>query len=314
MSKPANFQLARFTPQTGDDRAMIEVHFNPQSLQYTVSNTMSPGKDKKTKQYVSQSTGKLSMDLIFDTTDSGQDVRTYTEKIANFMVPKKSDHIPPIVLFEWGLYTFQGTADSYRETIDYFSSSGVPLRASINLSLSQQDEVFTPNDRNPLPSEPLNVPGSSMQDVTSLASQAGDPRAARGIAESNNLVSLRMSAGASLSVDASVKVAGAAGFSAGASLGMGASVTARAAFGASASAGVSASSGAFDGLRSSGPGASATRLNLNALAPRSQVASLSTDAGASFQVGGRANIESSSSLTSKVDGSSNASTSLRFDE
>jgi hypothetical protein len=39
----------------------------------------------KTKQFVAQSTGKLTMDLVFDTTHSGEDVRTHTDKIARFM-------------------------------------------------------------------------------------------------------------------------------------------------------------------------------------------------------------------------------------
>jgi hypothetical protein len=328
MSEINEFKRARFVPQTGTNREPIPVHFNPVTLQYAVTNTMRPGQGNSTKQYVSQSTGKLTMDLIFDTTDSGQDVRTFTEKIANFMKPG-ADHVPPVMLFEWGTYKFQGMAEAYRETIDFFAPSGVPLRASVNLTLSSQDEVFTSTGQSasdplggPL-NEPFDVPGSSVDSVTSLAAQAGDPRAARGIAEANGLASLRVNGGASLSISASVSLSGPAAFSSGAGLSAGAGAgfgvggslaAAGASFGSSASAGVSASAGAFSGLRSSGQPATSVRLNLNALAPGNQVANLATDSGASFQLGGKAILESSSSLTASVGAQASSKPRLQFED
>lgn len=47
-----------------------------------------------------------------------------------------------MVLFEWGSFKFQGLVESYKETIDFFAPTGVPLRASINLTLASQDKVF----------------------------------------------------------------------------------------------------------------------------------------------------------------------------
>src|SRR5919199_2114671 len=124
----------------------IPVHFNPASLQHTVTNQLSdPDDDKKDhQQYVKKSSAKLTMDLVFDTTDKGEDVRKTTKKIEKLMEPKeqKGKKVPPVVLFEWGVFKFQGLVESYRETIDFFSGDGVPLRASVNLSLSQQEKVF----------------------------------------------------------------------------------------------------------------------------------------------------------------------------
>src|SRR5262250_828544 len=78
------------------------------------------------KQYVTQGTGKLTMDLIFDSTSTGEDVRTSTKKIADLMQadPKSSGskkQTPSIVLFEWGAYKFQGMMESYKETLDFFA-------------------------------------------------------------------------------------------------------------------------------------------------------------------------------------------------
>ncbi len=62
------------------------MHFNPASLVYSVENSVAQqsGGPKKV-QYVAQFSGKLSMDLQFDTTDTGSDVRTFTNQVALFM-------------------------------------------------------------------------------------------------------------------------------------------------------------------------------------------------------------------------------------
>ncbi len=64
----------------------LTVHFNPASLVYSVENSVAQqsGGPKK-KQYVAQFSGKLTMDLQFDTTDTGSDVRTVTNQVALFM-------------------------------------------------------------------------------------------------------------------------------------------------------------------------------------------------------------------------------------
>src|SRR5262245_9459137 len=143
MAIPANFEQAVFKPQSGSQKgARIQVHFNPVSLEFTITNTLKDqGNGNTKKQYVSKSTGKLSMQLVFDTTHSGDDVRVTTDKIGKFMQPD-SQKIPPVILFEWGSYKFQGMVETFKETIDFFSPIGVPLRATVNLTISQQDEVF----------------------------------------------------------------------------------------------------------------------------------------------------------------------------
>lgn len=242
---------AKFIPQSGKDKGQeIEVHFNPVSLQYTVSNTLEKGKGNDKKQYVTQSTGKLTMDLVFDTTTNGQDVRTFTEKIARFMEPDEKK-IPPIIQFEWGTYKFQGMVESYKETIDFFSPDGVPLRASINLTLARQDKVFEPTEKSradtqaELTPEPVEVPAGSDQSPTSAATMAGDPRAARSLAAANGFETLRFPSGPVLTVGAGVQLRGpaafaigGAGISAGASLSLGGGLSLGTGAGGGLSAGI----------------------------------------------------------------------------
>ena len=78
--------LAQFKTVKAAEAIEVLVHFNPASLQYTVANTLKDqGSGKKKKQYVSQTTAKLTMDLVFDTTATGEDVRATTNKMAKLL-------------------------------------------------------------------------------------------------------------------------------------------------------------------------------------------------------------------------------------
>jgi hypothetical protein len=255
MSDEAQIKHALFKPVTGAGE-QIDVHFNPVSLQLAITNTLEEkGQDKK--QFVTKSVAKLTMDLVFDTTGDGQDVRIYTEKVAKFMEPDQKK-IPSIVQFEWGTYKFQGLIESYKETIDFFAPNGVPLRATINLTLSRQEKVFEKSDtsssfdtQQSLAPEAIEVPAGANQDATSTGAMGGNPRAGRGIAAANGLASMRFSAGASLTVGASVQLGGPVAFaSGGAGIGIGGGL------GVSAGAGAGISLGGGAGL-SIGGGAGA---------------------------------------------------------
>lgn len=251
IDEPASFETL-----TGE-KVSVPVHFNPASLQYTVANTLKEeGKGAKKKQYVSQTTAKLTMDLVFDTTDSGEDVRVTTNKMAKLLQPVAAGggkNVPPTVRFSWGAYAFTGMVEQYKETIDFFAAGGVPLRASINLTLSSQDVVFDSGTASPasvdanLGPEPVVAPGADdgagPGGAQGVANAAGDPRAARAIAAANGADSLRFGAGASLAVGASVGAGFAAGASASAGFSAGIGASAGAGFSASAGAGLSASAG-----------------------------------------------------------------------
>jgi hypothetical protein len=288
MSIPDEFKKATFTPQTGKATA-IPVHFNPVSLQYTITNTMKEGKGKKKKQYVSQSTGKLTMDLVFDTTTTGEDVRVHTEKIARFMEPEKTSKVPPVVEFQWGTYRFKGMVESFKETIDFFAASGVPLRAAVNLTMAQQDTVFTLDTAKDDP-EHVDVPLALGDDATSTASRGCNPDAGRAVAAANGQESMRFPSGGSLTVGGPVSLGTPVAFAAGGSAG----------------------GGAFAGLRASvrtaGP------LCLDRLGPADAVAAVATDVGATFELGGRAGIQGSASMTADVGASASLRSRIQFEE
>lgn len=294
----ANFRIR------GSDESFA-VHFNPASLQYTISNQMkNTGSGNSAKQYVDESTGKLTMELVFDTTDSGEDVRLYSVRVAQLMEPQESDKTPPVVEFEWGLYTFAGMMEQYKETIDFFSSDGVPLRASINLTLASQDDVFEGGSRertantggslagqgggNTVQTPP--PPDSDGRGVTQVATRAGNPAAARDIASQNGLENMRFTGAARLQLKASGPAGGGVSMTAGAG-----------------------GRGAFAGLHTQANTGVSGTLKLNNFLRPAGTAQFGTEGAAAFGIGGQARLQGSASFKADVGSAGALKARIEFD-
>jgi hypothetical protein len=339
----------------GPDGTVVEVHFNPASLVYTIENSIKQQSGyPKRKQFAAQFSGKLTMDLQFDTTDTGEDVRKITNRVAMFMQasanagksPSSGNvQAQPVVSFQWGSYEFKGTMDSFKETVDFFSANGVPLRSLVSISLARQDQVF--DERADFSSSDVSgslVPTADGDSAMSASTKGGDPRAARQLGADNGLESLRVTGGALLQVNAGIALnapvafAASVGGGAGLSIGAGASVSAGASagvslgagvaaassstlsagvgggalFGGRASAGVPAIAGAFAGLETGRATVSTTtRLDPLRMLRATTGADVSTGAGASFSLGGAARV--GSGFSAKVGPSFNFGDQLVFD-
>lgn len=318
-------KLAHFKPLDGPDKDRpIPVHFNPASLKYTIANTPdSQGQNSVGVQFISKSTATLSMDLVFDTTMHGADVREDTDRIARLLRPPEdgANQVPPRVEFSWGTYTFTGVVGQYSETLDFFSASGVPLRSAITLSLSGTGVLF---ESAKTPTASVDSQGGSEAVVISasfgasaVANTLGDPRSARAIASASGSASLRFGGDAPLAVSGSVSLSPPAAFAAGGGLGVSAGIG----IGASAGAGVSAGAGigigatagaAFSGLRvgaSAGAGSGVT--NARALLP---AASSASGGRAGFDLGGAARSKSGGSLNADVGAGASLSARIGFQD
>jgi hypothetical protein len=246
--------LASFETAGGSPAIKFDVHFNPASLQYSIQNTMKEeGKGAKKKQHVTQSVAKLTMELVFDTTDSGTDVRVTTDQVAGLMKPTEGTKAPRVVKFGWGAYSFTGLIDQYKETLDYFSTSGSPLRSTISVTMTEQEATFGSEHNDPtdvggdLAPEPVELPANgpgAPPSAAGVANQLGAPFAARAIAAANGEASLRFGASAGLSIGGGAS----AGFSAGAGGGLSVSASVTLAPAAAFSTGVSAGIGGGAGI------------------------------------------------------------------
>jgi len=286
-------QVAKATLTALPDGSPVPVHFNPASLVYSIENSVAQqSAGPKKAQYVAQFSGKLTMDLQFDTTDTGTDVRIATNQVALFMQasanasaaaqnaapPNSSGNTsgpppkaPPVLMFQWGTYQFQGTMDSFKETIDFFSNDGVALRALVSIQLSRQDNVFddSANISSASTSGSL-VPSSSSDSALSMATRGGDPTAMRQLGASNGLESLRFTGGASMQVGGGVQLNPPAAFvstSASAGAGLGLSVSAGASAGASAGISIGGSAGISIGASAGASAGVSAGATISGLAP-----------------------------------------------
>src|SRR5207248_10261597 len=137
--------------------------------------------------------------------------------------------LPPAVRFMWGSFQFDGVMDSLEESLELFSNDGVPLRASMSLSLSQQKILDLTRQRPGSASPPPGVstpggggvPGTqplaqakSGDTLQGMAANAGQRLSWQGIATANGIenprllapgqfIDLNASASGSLSASAS---------------------------------------------------------------------------------------------------------------
>lgn len=128
-------------PQTSE---AIDVQFNPTDLKVALANTLRANEregNSRSAQFVDKSSSTLSVDLLFDTTHDGSDVRQMTSEIAlKFLKPEgEGDEMraPRKCLFQWGAFEFIGLLQSINETLDFFSPEGRPLRAKVALKLAE---------------------------------------------------------------------------------------------------------------------------------------------------------------------------------
>lgn len=214
----------------------VPVQFNPETLKVAFANQIQTPEgggaagDQRggaAQQFVGAGTTKLTLQLWFDvsqpqTGDAVRDVRKLTEKITHFITPKpdkkdKKKFLPPGVRFIWGSFQFDGIMESLEENLEFFSSEGIPLRASMTLNLTQQkiDTYKFPKDAPPnlpLPGTRPLTPAKTGSTAQSLASEAGKGDDWQSMAAANGIENPRqLQAGTLLDMNAKVGVSGGIG-------------------------------------------------------------------------------------------------------
>jgi contractile injection system tube protein/LysM domain-containing protein len=164
MAKPlkATFQKVDSTGGLGPS---LEVKFNP--TEYTlnkgaqIAEVTIPGLDSPVLQFVRGQTETLSLDLFFDSTENGMDdsatsVTKITDQFYQLVKIDGKTHAPPICFFCWGSefpgqrsydsmggtgsqqrHGFKCVVESVRQRFTLFSPQGVPLRATLTVSLKE---------------------------------------------------------------------------------------------------------------------------------------------------------------------------------
>jgi len=226
---------AKLIPMQGqspvsDESEHIEVQFNPATLRVTLSNTLKAdnrggsGGSGNAAQFIDKSESSLSVELLFDTSvkwergagarpetvaEANSDVRLQTRRIAEkFMQPQDAESTRPRAplrcRFQWGRFQFSGMVSSYSETLDFFAPEGIPLRATLALTLKEDRYQFDLNEQGNAPPAralPGFTPGGSGVSAAQATQAAGqDPRDWRSVATANGLENPRFTPSAGVSV------------------------------------------------------------------------------------------------------------------
>lgn len=161
----AGTQKAYLETETGEHISCV---FNPSSLALGASNSWrsdeTPGKGPPDLFFAGSEPGTFSTELVFDTTDSGAAVTTHTSKLLKLMKvdarlpghdPNRNRGRPPWVRFHWGdLHSFKAIVERLDVSFTYFSTSGAPLRARVNLALKQYEDETKRGAQNPTSGTP----------------------------------------------------------------------------------------------------------------------------------------------------------------
>jgi hypothetical protein len=121
---------------------IIPFRFNPTEYQLAKTNNFAelpiPGLVSPPIQFVRGGSEKLSLDLVFDTSDSLLDVRRFYVNGLRALLNTESElHAPAVVRLVWDEAVFTGVLESLTTTYTLFSPKGVPLRAKCSVVLKE---------------------------------------------------------------------------------------------------------------------------------------------------------------------------------
>ena len=154
--------VARYTGPQSQRMEMLDVQFNPTELTLDkavqIAEIAIPGLDSPLVQFVRGQNEKMSLELFFDTTEEGTgpgatSVTTKTDPFYSLVKIDPDTHAPPICELFWNASfpgadllpaaggqrrnSFTFVVDSVKQKFTFFSPEGVPLRATLTLSLRE---------------------------------------------------------------------------------------------------------------------------------------------------------------------------------
>ena len=184
----------------------IECMFNPAKFSFSVKSNWKadgvPGKDTPEKRFAGGESATFDLSLIFDTTSVGTTVTAHTNKLLKLVqvatnLPgydqAKNNGRPPWVKFHWGtqIHSFKAIITSVSVSYTYFSSDGIPLRATVDLNLEQYEPDANWGSQNPTSGTPKPHRSHQVQVGDSLdrlaARYYGDSTQWRSIATANGI-------------------------------------------------------------------------------------------------------------------------------
>jgi hypothetical protein len=170
----------------------ISVMYNPEEFKLDQGNTFAeagiPGLNAPPIQYVRGRARTLTMDLFFDTYESGQDVRVYTGQVVNLLNTLPQTKAPPVLLFSMGRFNFECVLVDAGQRYTMFLRDGTPVRATLSTRFQEYVRVDITIQQGLFIGPPSLQNYIQGQTLSGLASDyLGNPSQWRAIAQANNI-------------------------------------------------------------------------------------------------------------------------------
>ena len=128
-----------------EDGQEIPLQFNPSSYSVEESNEYSEKKLMGLNGIVNQFTGSkrsdLTLELLFDSTATGKDVRELIDPFKKIVEIDNTLHAPPPCRFVWEKFSYDGIVSAFKKEFTYFFSNGTPARVKVSLTLKPYTDV-----------------------------------------------------------------------------------------------------------------------------------------------------------------------------
>jgi hypothetical protein len=125
----------------------ITAQLNPTEVTFSKGSQIAeiaiPGLDSPILQFIRGQTERLSLEFLFDTTDSGmgegaRPVTDLTEPLHQLVKVQPKTHAAPVVRVTWGQkISFTAVAESVQQRLVLFSPQGIPLRAVVTVAFRE---------------------------------------------------------------------------------------------------------------------------------------------------------------------------------
>jgi LysM repeat protein len=125
--------------------ASFSVMYNPEELKVEQGNNFAevgiPGLNAPPLQYVRGKARVLTMELFFDTYETGEDVRNHTGPVVQLLETQPVTKAPPVLLFSLGRVQFRCVLVDASQRFTMFLRDGTPVRSTMSVRLQEFVDV-----------------------------------------------------------------------------------------------------------------------------------------------------------------------------
>jgi LysM repeat protein len=144
-ARPVSNELAKAVIINTVTAASFTVMYNPEELKFEQGNNFAevaiPGLNAPPLQYVRGKSRVLTMELFFDSYETGEDIRDFTRPIVQLLDRHPSTMAPPVLLFSLGRIQFRCVLVDAGQRFTMFLRDGTPVRSTMSVRLQEYVNV-----------------------------------------------------------------------------------------------------------------------------------------------------------------------------